>query len=53
MLVCEVMFGNECPNKLIKKAKRDICKDCKYKEDIYWNFVICKYVLNYEEISNK
>lgn len=31
MLVWEVIFSNECPNKLIKESKRDICNKCKYK----------------------
>ena len=30
MLVWEVIFGEKCPNK------------CEYKQDIYWNYVICK-----------
>ena len=42
MLVWEAIFGEKCPNKLIKKSKRDICNKCKYKQDIYCNYVICK-----------
>ena len=42
MLVWEILFGEKCPNKCVNKTKRDICNKCKYKEDIYWNYVICK-----------
>jgi len=51
MLVWDVIFGNECPNKIINKAKRNICNKCKYKENIYWNYVICKDVLRYKNIE--
>jgi len=42
MLVWEVLFGEKCPNKCEYKAKRDICNKCKYKQDIYCNYVICE-----------
>jgi len=42
MLVWEVPFGEKCPNKCEYKAKIDIYNKCKYKQDIYCNYVICK-----------
>lgn len=40
---CSIEYGYTCPNYENRKAKREICENCKFKIQVLKTFVDCTY----------